>query len=51
MRAIDFGCAQYVEDGVPLTRKTGTPMFMVRFSAACGCVFMKPDQGSEGFRV
>lgn len=30
LRAIDFGCAQYVEEGVPLTRKTGTPMFMVR---------------------
>jgi hypothetical protein len=30
LRAIDFGCAQQVEEGVPLTRKTGTPMFMVR---------------------
>lgn len=30
LRAIDFGCAQQVEDGVTLTRKTGTPMFMVR---------------------
>jgi calcium-dependent protein kinase len=28
LRAIDFGCAQQVEEGVPLTRKTGTPMFM-----------------------
>jgi calcium-dependent protein kinase len=28
LRAIDFGCAQYVQEGVPLTRKTGTPMFM-----------------------
>lgn len=28
LRAIDFGCAQQVEDGVALTRKTGTPMFM-----------------------
>ena len=30
LRAIDFGCAQKVEEGVSLTRKTGTPMFMVR---------------------
>lgn len=28
LKAIDFGCAQYVEPGLPLTRKTGTPMFM-----------------------
>lgn len=30
LKAIDFGCAQYVEQGQPLARKTGTPMFMVR---------------------
>ena len=30
LKSIDFGCAQPVEPGVPLTRKTGTPMFMVR---------------------
>ena len=30
LRAIDFGCAQPVQEGVSLTRKTGTPMFMVR---------------------
>jgi hypothetical protein len=28
LRAIDFGCAQEVTEGIPLTRKTGTPMFM-----------------------
>jgi len=30
LRAIDFGCAQPVQEGESLTRKTGTPMFMVR---------------------
>lgn len=28
LKAIDFGCAQPVTPGVPLTRKTGTPIFM-----------------------
>lgn len=30
LKAIDFGCAQQIIGSKPLTRRTGTPVYMVR---------------------
>lgn len=30
LKAIDFGCAQQVINSKPLSRRTGTPVYMVR---------------------
>ena len=32
LKAIDFGCAQHINGSKPLSRRTGTPVYMVRAS-------------------
>ena len=50
LRAIDFGCAQPVQEGESLTRKTGTPMFMVR-RFLHRCVSTVPTSGIGYYTV
>lgn len=37
LKAIDFGCAQQLVGNKPLTRRTGTPVYMVRISCWMIC--------------
>jgi hypothetical protein len=38
LKAIDFGCAQQLNGDKPLTRRTGTPVYMVRISDTAAIV-------------
>ena len=35
LKAIDFGCAQQIIGSKPLTRRTGTPVYMVSLRVHC----------------